>query len=232
MKVRHPLKHILCFSLFSLPLLGQAEATLPDVACRYEAQQTATGQKRSNKHQETWYFWRQANSVQTRDADGDHGEIWQRSSNGSIQYRKLYHEDKVAIEHMPADQTTDQLNQDWYKLSSMLSQQELDNLKLIKKTKALGHDAELRKGEKDGKQIEVVWLVDQHLPASIISKDRSGSVELHLAALSPLADAPWQPIGIEQLSNYRHIDAVDFGDMENDPFVKKIMAEEGHHHPH
>jgi hypothetical protein len=39
-----------------------------------------------------------------------------------------------------------------------------------------------------------------------------------------------KPITDEEITNYRQIDATDFGDMENDPFVKKLMSLEVHHH--
>jgi hypothetical protein len=168
--------------------------------------------------------------IQTLDADGDHGEIWQRTANNSIQYRKLYHADKTAVEYMPADMPTNNMNFDWLKLSSMLNQQELDALKPIKQLKVLGHNAELRKGKINDKTIEVIWLLDENLPARIIRKDKTGSIELNLVEITPLSAAKKKPITIEDIANYRQIDAVDFGDMENDPFVKKIMQQEGHHH--
>jgi hypothetical protein len=112
----------------------------------------------------------------------------------------------------------------------MLTQQELDALKLVKKTKVLGHSAELRKGKTDGQNIEVLWLPDENLPARIVRKDKTGSVELRLVEITPLSAAKQNPIAVEEIANYRQIDAADFGDMENDPFVKKLMAAEGHHH--
>ena len=55
-------------------------------------------------------------------------------------------------------------------------------------------------------------------------------MELRLVEITPLSAAKRKPVGIEEIANYRQIDAADFGDMENDPFVKKLMAAEGHHH--
>jgi hypothetical protein len=131
---------------------------------------------------------------------------------------------------MPADMPTNNMNFDWLKLSSMLNQQELDALKPVKKTKILGRNAELRKGKVGNKSIEVVWLLDENLPARILRKDKTSSVELNLVDITSLSSAHKKPISVEDINNYRQIDAVDFGDMENDPFVKKIMQTEGHHH--
>ena len=201
---------------------------ITEVACHYITKVIPHGKTKASSND--WFFWRNADMVQTLDSDGDHGELWQKTANGSIQYRKLYHADKTAVEYMPADMPTNNMNFDWLKLSSMLDQQELNVLKPVKKIKVLGHNAELRKGKIGEQTIEVVWLLDDNLPARILRKDKTGSVELKLVEITPLSAARKQPIAITDIANYRQIDAVDFGDMENDPFVKKVTQAEGHHH--
>ena len=201
------------------------------IACRYEMKVRSTSNSKALTQQRAWFFWRLPDMIQTQDADSDHGEIWERTRHGSIQYRKLYHADKTAVEYMPADMPINQMNFDWFKLSSMLSHKELDALKWVKKVQVLGRNAELRKGKANGQSIEVLWLPDEKLPARIIRKDKSTRAELRLVEISPLSQARRQPIDSEDIANYRHIDAADFGDMENDPFVKKLIAAEGHH-PH
>jgi hypothetical protein len=232
MKISAFLKVILILDFYSSTACfaeNNSEAQATELACHYVTKVTPHGKTKttSNNH---WFFWRTSNMIQTQDADGDHGELWQKTANGSIQYRKLYHADKTAVEYMPADMPTNNMNFDWLKLSSMLNQQELNALKPVKKTKLLGHTAELRKGKVGEQSIEVVWLLDENLPAQILRKDKTGSVELKLVEITPLSTAHKKPIAIEDIANYRQIDAVDFGDMENDPFVKKIMQAEGHHH--
>jgi len=217
----------LCFSTASFAESNSApQAT--EVACHYVTKLIPQGKTKASSND--WFFWRNPSMIQTLDADGDHGELWQKTANGSIQYRKLYHADKTAVEYMPADMPTNNMNFDWLKLSSMLNQQELDALKPVKKTKILGRNAELRKGKVGNQSIEVVWLLDENLPARILRKDQTSRVELNLVDMTSLSSAHKKPISIEDINNYRQIDAVDFGDMENDPFVKKIMQTEGHHH--
>jgi hypothetical protein len=218
------------FSTFVLAdSVNQSDKMLMEIACRYEMKFTPHTKIKAATNN-FWYFWRKSDMIQTQDADGDHGEIWERTANGSIQYRKLYHADKTAVEYMPTDMPSNNMSFDWFKLSGMLSQQELDTLKLVKKTKVLGRGAELRKGKINGQTLEVLWLPDEGLPASIIRKDKKGNMELRLVEITPLLTAHRKPVAIEEIANYRHIDAADFGDMENDPFVKKLMSAEGHHH--
>lgn len=221
-----------CIFFSTAGLAGNASNSvhqLTQVACRYEMKVTPNANSKATSNN-AWFFWRTPNMVQTLDADGDHGEIWQQTANGSIQYRKLYHADKTAVEYMPADMPANNMSFDWAKLSSILSQQELNALKPIKKTHFLGFRAELRKGKIDGQVIEVLWLSDENLPASIIRKDKTGRLELRLVEFEPLSASHRKPVDVREIDNYRHIDAADFGDMENDPFVKKVLATDGHHH--
>jgi hypothetical protein len=235
MKISDLLKILigLGFFCFSISALADSASTsdkqLTEVACRYEMKVIPHAKTKAPSNK-AWFFWRKPNMIQTQDADGDYGELWERTASGSIQYRKLYPGDKTAVEYMPADNPTNNMNFDWFKLSGMLSQQELDALKPVKKTKVLGHTAELRKGKTDGQTIEVLWLPDENLPAKIVRKDKKSSVELRLVEITPLSAAHRKPVDVEEIANYRQIDAADFGDMENDPFVKKLMAAEGHHH--
>ncbi|SJM89513.1 hypothetical protein [Crenothrix polyspora] len=232
MKIITVLKFTVCLTIASFSLASDADISngqvLPELACRYEMHIVPQDKSQTEIHK-TWYFWRTANSVQTQDADGGHGEIWQRSTTGNIQYRKLYHNDKTAVEYMPADNASNNISFDWIKLSSMLSQQELDSLKYVKKSEIMGKRSELRTGKIDGQSLEVQWLVDEKLPASIIRKDGVRTVELRLLDIAPLLTTQYKPVSVADIGNYRQIDATDFGDMENDPFVKKLMAVEGQH---
>jgi hypothetical protein len=237
MKIPDLLKFVfgLVFFWFSSTILAnnisKSDQQPTDVACRYEM--TVIPHDKSIAPLSTaWFFWRKPDMIQTLDADGDNGELWAQTANGSIQYRKLYHADKTAVEFMPADNPTNNMRFDWIRLSSMLSQQELDALKPVKTTKVMGRSAELRKGKTEGQAMEVLWLTDERLPAKIIRTTKTGTVKLRLVEIEPLSTAHRKPIATEDIANYRQIDAADFGDMENDPFVKKVMAAQGHHDHH
>ena len=216
------------FFSFSTAALTDNNQQLTNVACRYET--TITPDEKSiAPTTTTWFFWRKADMIQTQDESDRYGEIWEKTITGNIQYRKLYPADKTAVEYMPADSTTHNLDFDWNKLSNMLSRQELDALKRVEKKPVLGRSAEVRTGKIKDQSLEVLWLPTEQLPASIIRKDKTGTVALKLIEITPLSTARQKPIDSETIANYRQIDAADFGDMENDPFVKKLMSVEGHH---
>lgn len=232
MKLPDLFKIIISLGFFSFSMPGLTDSAsnqqLTDVACRYETTITPDD-KSTAPSTTTWFFWRKPDMIQTQDESGRYGEIWEKTATGNIQYRKLYPADKTAVEYMPADSTTHNLDFDWNKLSSMLSQQELDALKFVENKPVLGRSAEVRTGKINEQSMEVLWLPTEQLPASIIRKDKTGTVELQLVEITPLTAARQKPIDRETIANYRQIDAADFGDMENDPFVKKLMSVEGHH---
>jgi hypothetical protein len=234
MKISALMKIAISVGLFSFSTsgltdnIGTGDQQLMDVACRYETKMTPYDQSVAPSTT-TWFFWRKPNMIQTQDAEGHYGEIWERTANGSIQYRKFYPDDKTAVEYMSADRPAYAMDFDWIKLSSMLSQQELDALKPVENKQVLGHNATLRRGKTGDQTLEVLWLTSEQLPASIIREDKTGRVELRLVEITPFSEARRKPLAIEEIANYRQIDAADFGDMENDPFVKKLMAQEGHH---
>ncbi|MGZ4955166.1 MAG: hypothetical protein ACXV8Q_08625 [Methylobacter sp.] len=235
MKIFDLLKIVIGLGFFLLSTFGLADSASHsdqqsmEIACRYQMKVTPRAKTKASSNK-AWFFWRTSNMIQTQDTDGDYGEIWERTVTGNIQYRKLYHADKTAVEYMSTDMPVNNISFDWVKLSGMLSQQELDQLKAVKKTRVLGRNAELLKGKIGGQSLEVLWLPNEGLPASIIRKDKTGSMALHLVEITALSAAHRKPVAVEEISNYRHIDAADFGDMENDPFVRKVLAAEGHHH--
>ncbi|NJD06113.1 MAG: hypothetical protein FIA97_06400 [Methylococcaceae bacterium] len=226
--------HRILLSLFALigmlPFAAADDAAaLPEVACRYEMRVLGTAHGRVNASR-SWYFWRTGSTVQTRDDDGDHGEIWERTDKNVIAYRKLYHQDRTAVEYAPADRAIHGLDFDWQRLASMLAPKDLEALKVSQRKTINGEPAELRKGVIGGQELEVTWLTQTRLPASI-KKTVQGEIHLlELQELRPIELAPWHPTPIETIDAYRQIDATDLGDMENDPFVKKVLHENGHHH--
>ena len=189
---------------------------LPEVACRYVTKITPND-KSIAPTKTTWFFWRNSNMVQTQNSDGQYGEVWEKTSTGNIQYRKFYPIDKTTVEYMPADMPTNNLSFDWDKLSSMLNQQEFNALKPVKKQQVLSRNGEVLEGKINDQKLEVLWLTSEHLPASIIKKDKTGTIDLQLIEITTLSTAHKKPVSVEEIDNYRQIDAADFGDMENDP---------------
>ncbi len=213
---------LLCISN-STAIAEPQNTGLPEVACHYILKITDLGSGKSRQtRQEDWYFWRQSGMVQTANAKGDFGEIWQLTKTGHIYYQKLYYTDKTAVEYMPADNEVNHLNFDWLKLANMLSTNELQQLKTVKKLHVLNREAEIRVSKSPDQQLRVEWLVKEQLPAKIVKQDKYRKIELRLVEITAYSQARFKPVDDNVIADYRHIDAADFGDMENDAFVNKV----------
>jgi hypothetical protein len=79
---------------YSLPEDLPGLASSPQLACQYEKQVLV-----GNKVQSTnWYFWRQQQRTETRDALSNQGEIWEAIKPGDYYYTRLFYNERVALE--------------------------------------------------------------------------------------------------------------------------------------
>lgn len=229
--------------LLVLPALGllcgaaQADQSLEATACVYLID-TSSAQKLAGtdvEHPTTpWYFWRSGNRVETRDAHGENGEVWESNLRGQISYTKLFHPAEKAIDYTPGDLGALAINADWNQIKSIIDPKLLGtHLKRSGEQIVDGQRAERYAGAIDGVSTEVLWLPEMKLPARI-EKTRGGvTVSLRMAECKPLASAPWAMTSEARMQSYQHLDYADLGDMENDPFVKNVVGHNaGAHHGH
>lgn len=202
----------------------------PAVACRYESFQDSN---KTARHAATSsYLWRDINHVETRDASGQTGTLWERSGEGEIVFRKLYHSARKAIEYYADDLRATGNAPDWKAIVSMF-----DPGLLGTTLKSVGHEiylnrvAERFRGNINGVTVEVLWLTRERLPALVIKSAAQQRQTLRLAEIWPLKNAPKRSSSRAQLDQYQHLDFADLGDMESDPFVLWATAE-NHTHQH
>jgi hypothetical protein len=84
----------------------------------------------------------------------------------------------------------------------------------------------------DGRDLDVLWLEAEQLPALVRQKSPQREEVLRLRELYPLQHAPWPRANI---AHYRRIDYADLGDMHHDPWVRRMQQGEQrmsrHGHP-
>jgi hypothetical protein len=94
-----------------------------------------------------------------------------------------------------------------------------------------GHPARYYRGEVDGQQFTVQWLVDLNIPYSIERRHSDEKEVTQMQAVYLLAQSPWRYNNGE---DYEIMDYTDLGDRERDPFVMRVHAQlpggEMHHH--
>lgn len=187
--------------------------------------------------QSEWYFIRSANAVETRDLQGSRSEYWLLGSNGKVYYKKLYHAQKKSVEIFPGDQ--DMMGHfQWDKVSTMLNQQDLAALKKVGTTKVMGETAEIRSGVINGAKVQLTWLTESQLPAKLVRRYPDKVVSLTMSQRYSAEKSPVQITSTDTIQSYDVIDMADFGDMEDDPFIRSVMNEAStngqaaHNHSH
>jgi hypothetical protein len=206
---------------------------LPAVACRYESSRqglASTGAAQTQTTLTSSYFWRAQDRVETRDASGETGALWERGNDGVIFFRKLYHQAHKAIEYYPDDLRAAGNNLSWDAVASTFDSKLLGGaLKRVGKEIYLDRDAERYHGEVDGVWMEVVWLTQERLPALVKKTTARDVSTLQLAEIWPIDKAPWPASTRATLEQYHHLDFADLGDMESDPFVRWAVVDANIH---
>lgn len=220
--------------IFVLPMLCLAGGAVADQAPEATACVYLIDSSSGQNHTTPWYFWRSDNRVETRDAHGETGEVWESDPRGQISYTKLFHPAGKTIDYTPGDLRALAMKADWNQIRSIIDPGLLGTpLKRIGEQTVDGQRAERYAGEVDGVSTEVLWLPERKLPARIEKTQGGVTVRLRMAECKPLASAPWTITSDTRMQSYQHLDYADLGDKENDPFVKNVVGHnEGLHHGH
>lgn len=185
-----------------------------------------------NQAQTDWYLWRQADTIETANVAVGQNDIWQRVHGDDYNYRRVFHNDRRIVEYVPGEIRTRHAQPDWAKLASVISPQLLAELKRGATKTLFGQKAVRYSGKVGGQSIDLWWLEQAQLPARLQMTRTGQRMTLALRELHGKAPAAWPRATDERIADYGLIDAADFGDMESDPFVARILQQEGHGHSH
>lgn len=186
----------------------------------------------NNKLRTEWYLWRDADAVETADLATGQNNIWERQGKDDYSYRRVFHRDQRVVEYTPGEIRTRNAQPDWVKLASVVSPELLESLKRGPSKVQFGQKAVRYSGTLNGQKIELWWLEQARLPARLQIVGPQQRMELSLKEIHNEAPAAWPRATDERIASYGKIDASDFGDMESDPFVARVMQQDGHHHAH
>lgn len=199
-------------------------ATLAPLAARYDL--------KVNRIQTDWYLWRETDAVETANPIVGQNTIWERNGKGEYSYRRIFHKDKRVVEYVPGEIKTRHAEPDWSKLASVVSPHLLDELKRGASKTLFGQKAVRYSGVAGGQKIDLWWLEKAQLPARLSMSSGGQQMFLDLKELHAKSPSSWPRVDEERIAGYGLIDAADFGDMESDPFVARVMRQDGHTHSH
>ena len=186
----------------------------------------------NNKVRTEWYLWRDADAVETADLATGQNNIWERQGKDDYSYRRVFHRDQRVVEYTPGEIRTRNAQPDWVKLASVVSPELLASLKRGPSKMQFGQKSVRYSGTLNGQKIDLWWLEQAQLPARLQIVGPQQRMELSLKEIQAEAPAAWPRATDERIASYGKIDAADFGDMESDPFVARVMHQDGHQHSH
>ncbi|KJV07319.1 hypothetical protein [Methylocucumis oryzae] len=194
------------------------------LACQFDKQVTTA----KDKQQSHWYLWRAPMRMETRDELTQQGELWERNNQAQMFYTKLFFNEKTIVEFVPGDLAALGKSPSWPQLHSLIDPAVLGKRLLLTQEQRIG-DTQVQhyRGKLQQAEIELAWLPNMQLPLRLWKK--MPEEELVLTLKTCAQTLPVQPISQTELSQFRHLDYTDFGDMEDDPLVKRLEMLIGEH---
>ena len=188
------------------------------VSARYRvtvSRRDASGKVRSLV--ETWYFQRSPQRITL--VRGDIEEHWMRDERGTLRFERVFHADQRVVDYTAGELATLGVDVSWDALATFIDGRELALLKPAGTTR----EAARFSGRSAGRSVAVQWSAQAGLPARLTRVSPKGRAEFELLEWHPSAPAAW-PVAGQRSADYLHVDSADFGDMDDDAFVRKAEA--------
>lgn len=166
---------------------------------------------------ETWTLWRDAQRIALIKATTE--EVWQRDPSG-IRLQRLYHNDHKLVDYTAGELRTMMIDARWLPLGTLIDEALLPQLRRSGPATTPRYSGQLQ-----GEQIDLQWDAARRLPIRLSRRTAKGSVHFQRLAVHTQAPMRW-PVPTPDRSDYDRLDAADFGDMEGDPFVRKVLAQD------
>lgn len=180
-----------------------------------------------------WFIVRENTAITTYNQQSMQGEIWSKDATGEIEHQRIFSEDKRIIDYTSGELKALHKMPEWNRLASIFSPAKVNAMHKTAETDFQGKLVEVRDGLMDGVQTTVWWIPELQIPAKIEQWSTRGKSIMTLKEMHQKKPDNWKWLDEKELTSYLRIDASDFGDMENDPFVQKVMALDGQsHHVH
>ncbi|WP_290869091.1 hypothetical protein [Aquabacterium sp.] len=165
---------------------------------------------------QTWYLLRDGERAVVQRPELE--DIWTRSAQGHIGFERVFHADRSVVAYSTGELKTLNVYPQWDSLATLFDARKLPQLQRV------GRDAKAGvtryKGRMGHEQIEVDWLDEAGVAQRVLRQEQGRSVRFTLQARHALPPASW-PVPARGTEAYQRYDAADFGDMENNPVIRK-----------
>lgn len=188
----------------------------------------------SEEKSASWQMRRDQGAIELRGTGSPFSEMWRRSGDGRIDYVFLMHDEKRSIDYNPVDLKLADKTPHWERLGSLIAAADLDRLEPGEHGQRFGYATRSYRGELNGARVDVVWIPQLGLPASLQTTRDAQRVSIELLSIEATGTLP-DAIAVPR--DYQRVDYADLGDMEEDPqaqvWIRKAALAPGHqHHAH
>ena len=148
-------------------------------------------------------------------------EIWRRDRSG-IRLERLLPQDKHLVDYSAGELRTLQVALDWRELGSLIAPADLASLQ-PQHAQARPKTNRHYQGRLGAERITLRWDPLAQLPVRLLRRSAAGQVLFERTAVHPVAPADW-PSADAGSADYQRLDAADFGDMDDNPVVRRAQA--------
>ena len=204
------------------PLTAEFRSTAPD------------GQTRR------WQLARNPERVEVFYPSTDISEVWSKTSRDLWFYERVFHAERQIVQYSPLDLQLLEVPPEQLARACAVDPAVIAALGPGQPGKSFRGWRSLRlRGEYAGDHYDIQWLPDLALAVRVkIRRDgfaiTTEATQVALAQQPNPLSAQGSALAPRDIHSYRLIDYSDLGDMERDPFVRRIQGQfpSGHHHAH
>jgi hypothetical protein len=201
------------------PAEGFDNAPLPALAARFRVTLQRPG---SQPQVQRWQLIRSSTELSWIKGSATE-EIWRRDASG-IRLERVMRADRHLIDYSAGELRTLAVALDWRELASLFAAEDLALLGPPMPARP-GQPARSvhYRGSIQGEQVDLLWDPVASLPIRLLRSGKSGWVEYQRSALHATVPVDWPRAGSDS-TDFQRLDAADFGDMADNPVVRKAQA--------
>lgn len=206
-----------------------AEPEFQSIAARYLE---ARGDGHVAPRTVEWHFTRDGDRVEF--GRGSYVELWRRDERGEVSWQRIFHDERKLVDYTPGELRAQNRALPWATLNTIVDAERLlSGLRSVEKSRYLDRAATRYERVAADETVHVVWLDQERLPGRIERRQYGHVVyTLTLQELLPAPASHWPRADLARAQDYEFFDGSDLGDRESDPFVRKVLAMDGHSHGH
>lgn len=196
------------------------ESTAPELACQFETVFDSKT-KVQPSFKSVWRLWRGAQEIESWQVGSKEGEVAERDGAGGVQFRRIFHPERMEVFYSAMELKVLGKPQDWSKSFSLVAPAFLiEKLVPVGQAQLLDTPLERYEGNVDGRKWEVLWSQRDQIAYRLRVESERGVSTTTLLERHPLDGQPWERL---RKRGYTSIDFADLGDSETNPVIRRIM---------